>query len=198
VLVGCSVGGEVILDFALEHPEMVAALVPVSTMPLGFEMQGEPPPAMLEMMSALVQNDVQRATELQLRLWIDGPFRQPNEVDTSVRQRAAEMSRIAVENKTFIIAELESVNPLHPPAAERLASIHAPVLIVAGALDHPEVLRAADYMEEKLPSAQKIILPDSAHLPNMEQPEAFNQAVLAFLQKSADAGSAPGSRITPP
>jgi pimeloyl-ACP methyl ester carboxylesterase len=185
VLVGCSLGGEVILDFALQHPHMVSALVPVSTVPGGFEMQGEPPAELFEMMAALEQNDVQRASELQLRLWVDGKFRQPQQVDAGVRQRAAEMNRIPIENKTFLKAVLAPVSPLDPPVAARLATIHVPVLIVAGALDHPEVLRAADVMEAAIPAAQKIILPESAHLPSMEQPKAFNRAVLAFLQSSS-------------
>ena len=42
-LLGCSLSGEVMLDFALEHPEKVTALILVSTAPGGFEMQGPPP-----------------------------------------------------------------------------------------------------------------------------------------------------------
>jgi pimeloyl-ACP methyl ester carboxylesterase len=30
--------------------------------------------------------------------------------------------------------------------------------------------------------AQKVIIPNAAHVPNMEAPDAFNQAVLHFLQ----------------
>jgi len=54
-LIGCSLSGEVILDFALEHPEMVSALVTVSAVPGGFQMQGEPPPLLMEMMAAAGQ-----------------------------------------------------------------------------------------------------------------------------------------------
>ncbi len=48
-------------------------------------------------------------------------------------------------------------------------------------LDHPEILRATDVMAGTIKDAHKVILPDSAHLPNMERPEEFNQAVLQFL-----------------
>src|SRR5689334_14357416 len=40
---GVSMSGENALDVALEHPELVAALVLVSATPSGFAMQGEPP-----------------------------------------------------------------------------------------------------------------------------------------------------------
>ena len=180
-LVGCSMSGEIVLDFALENPEMVAALVLVSTVPSGFEMRGEPPHELLEMMAAVEQGDLERASELQNRLWIDGPFRQPQQVDPRLRQRAAEMNRIALTNGTWGKADAVPTRPLNPPAARRLGEIQVPVLIVAGGLDAPEILRAADVMALGIPGARKMILPGCAHLPNMEQPEEFNRVVLEFL-----------------
>jgi pimeloyl-ACP methyl ester carboxylesterase len=70
---------------------------------------------------------------------------------------------------------------LLPPAATRLKEIRMPALNLAGALDDPEILRAADLMASEIGGAKKVILPNSAHLPNMENPQMFNQAVLRFL-----------------
>src|SRR5262249_49811700 len=100
-LIGCSMGGTVTIDFALDHPEMVLSLIPVSADPSGFEMQGPPPVDLLEMIEATKQGDLERASELQIRLWVDGSFRQPNQVDSAVRQRAAEMNKIPVQNNTW-------------------------------------------------------------------------------------------------
>jgi pimeloyl-ACP methyl ester carboxylesterase len=183
VLLGCSLSGEVMLDFALEHPDRVTALILVSTAPGGFEMQGEPPAQLFEMMSAIEQGDLERASELQNRLWIDGPFRQPEQVDPLVRQRAAEMNRIALANGTWFKAEMQPANPLNPPAVQRLNEIRVPTLIIAGGRDHPEVLRAAEVMAKAISQAEKVIIPDGAHLPNMEQPALFNQIVLDFLRR---------------
>lgn len=185
-LIGCSLGGAVALDAALERPELVAGLVIVSAVPGGFEMQGEPPPLLLEMFGAVEQRDLDRASELQMRVWIDGPSRQPGQADAGVRRRAAEMSRRALETGGFALAVLAPPpDPLDPPAAQRLDQIDAPTLIVAGALDDPELLRAAGAMASAIPGAQKVIIPNAAHLPNMEQPEAFNEAVLAFTREVA-------------
>lgn len=183
VLVGCSMGGAMVLDFALEHPDMAKALVLVSTAPGGFELQGEPPPGLLEMIFALQQNDLQRASDLQIQLWVDGMFRKPEQVDPQVRQRAAEMNRIPVANQTYLKVEMQPLQPLDPPAANRLKEVQVPTLVIAGALDHPEILRAADYLGQEIPSAKKLILQSSAHLPNMDQPDAFNQAGFDFLQR---------------
>lgn len=182
-LLGCSLSGEVVLDFTLEHPERVSALILVSAVPSGFEMQGEPPAPLIEMMGAIAQGDLTRASELQNRLWVDGPFRQPEQVNPVVRQRATEMNRIALANGTWSQADAQPAQPLQPPAAQRLTELQVPTLIIAGGLDHPEVLRAAEVMAATIPNTQKVIILNCAHLPNMEQPEAFNRAVLDFLHR---------------
>jgi pimeloyl-ACP methyl ester carboxylesterase len=181
-MVGSSLGGEVMLDLTLEHPEMVKALVVVGSTPTGFEMQGEPPAEVLEMIDAMQKRDAARMSEMQIRLWIDGHFRQPEQVDPLVRQRTAEMNQIPVKNRTWSIADDEPANPLNPPALQRLDQIQVPTLVMAGALDNPEILRAADVMADSIKGARKAILPDSAHVPSMEKPAEFNQIVLEFLR----------------
>jgi pimeloyl-ACP methyl ester carboxylesterase len=169
------------LDFALEHPEMVSALIVVSAVPSGFDLQGEPPRYLMEMITAVQQGDLARASELQNRIWIDGPFREPEQVDPVVREQSAEMNQIALANGTFMKVDAFPLNPLDPPAVQRLSEVRMPTLLIAGELDHPEILRAAEMMTAAIPQAQKVILPDCAHMPNMEQPEIFNQVVLDFL-----------------
>lgn len=182
-LIGCSLSGETMLDFALEHPDRVDALVLVSAVPSGFEMEGEPPAELFEMIGAAHAGDIERTSELQIRLWVDGMYRQPEQVDAAVRERAAEMNLIVVKNGTFATAESQPLNPLTPPAVGRLNEIGVPTLLIAGALDHPEIVRAAEVMAAAIPNAQKLIIPDSAHVPNMERPAEFNAAVLALLEK---------------
>lgn len=180
-LLGCSMGGENVIDLTLEHPEMVQSLIPVSATPSGFEMQGAPPPNVLEMMEAVQKGDLKRASELQIRIWVDGMYRQPEQVDSRVRKRAAEMNWIPVSNGTWAVADMQPLNPLTPPAIGRLEEFKVPTLVIAGALDHPEILRAADVMTDEIKDAQKVIIQDAAHVPNMEKPTEFNKAVLGFL-----------------
>lgn len=180
-LIGCSMGGEVIIDFALEYPDRVSALIPVCAAPSGFEMQGEPPAYLFEMIAAVEAGDLALASELQTRIWVDGPFRQPEQVDPHVRQKAATMNLIALQNATMPIADAQPLDPLTPPAAGRLGELHMPTLVIIGALDHTENARAADYLTTQIPNAQKAVLDHAAHLPSMDQPAAFNRAVLNFL-----------------
>lgn len=180
-LLGCSLGGETAVDVALEHPERVEALIVASATPSGFELQGAPPRYVMEMIEAMQKGDVERATDLQIRISVDGPFREPEQVSSSVRQRAAEMNRLPMKLGTAFVADGQPLDPLDPPAATRLMEIRLPTLILAGALDDPEILRAADLMASEIQGAQKVLIPNSAHLQNMENPELFNQTVLSFL-----------------
>jgi pimeloyl-ACP methyl ester carboxylesterase len=61
-----------------------------------------------------------------------------------------------------------------------LPTIGAPALVVVGANDTP-FLAASDYMAAKIPGAKKVVIPDAGHAANIDQPAAFNQAVVAFL-----------------
>lgn len=54
------------------------------------------------------------------------------------------------------------------------------MLLHVGQYDDKNMDRAADFMVQSVPGAQKVAL-EAAHLPNMEQPDAFNQALLDFL-----------------
>lgn len=181
-LVGCSLGGETILDAAVERPDLVSELVVVSTAPGGFDLQGEPPRYVLDLIAALQAGDLTLASELQVRVSIDGPYREPEQVDPQVRQRAAEMNLNALTKGSWLLNAGGPIDPIDPPVAQRLDQIAIPTLIVAGGLDHPEILRAAETMASGIPGAQKVIMPGCAHLPNMEQPENFNRIVLDFLR----------------
>ncbi len=64
-----------------------------------------------------------------------------------------------------------------------LDSIKVPTLVLVGAKDEP-FLAATDYMASKIPGATKIVIPDAGHAANIDQPEAFNQAVLTFLERT--------------
>ena len=181
-LVGCSMGGEIMLDYTLEHPDKVLGLVLVNSTPSGFEMQGAPPAEIMQMIEAIQARDVARISELQLRVWIDGPNRQPSEVDAAVRQRAAVMNQTPVQNFTWVVADMQPANPLQPPAVQQLDKVHVPTLVMVGALDNSEIMRAADVLVDGIAGARKVVIAGAAHIPSMEQPAAFNRTLLDFLK----------------
>ncbi len=68
-----------------------------------------------------------------------------------------------------------------PPAAERLAELKLPTLVIVGDLDTDYIQAAADHMVAQIAGARKVVISPAAHLPNMEHPTVFNQYILDFL-----------------
>jgi len=176
-LLGCSMGGQTMIDFALEHPEMTNSLVLVASTLGGYPMQGEIPKPLQELGAAIQAQDLQRAAELAVRIWIDGPRRTPDQVDARVRERVREMSLTALPS-AFVEEQ-----PLKPPAYERMHELTAPALVICGELDDDSIATLSEVLTTRIAGARKVIMRGAAHLPNMEKPEKFNQEVLAFLQQ---------------
>jgi pimeloyl-ACP methyl ester carboxylesterase len=68
---------------------------------------------------------------------------------------------------------------------ELLPDIAVPSLIVIGADDTP-FLAASDYMAAKIPGAKKAVIPAAGHAVNIDQPQAFIDTVLPFLDTLPD------------
>ncbi len=182
-LVGCSMGSKTALDFALCYPERVDRLILSSPAVGGLVFEGPPPRQAAELDAAEEAGDLARLNELEMQVWVDGPQRTPDQVDRSVRELASQMNAIALANEG-----IGEEQPLQPAAAGRLNEVHEPTLIIVGDLDAPRTLAAADRLTANLPDARKVVISGAAHLPNMEQPEAYNRHLRAFLGGEKGAG----------
>ena len=178
-LVGCSMGGGAVLDFALVYPERAGNLVLVGSAIGGFSPDFGPPKEWDELVAADEAGDLARISELEVRMWVDGPGRSPEDVDASIRDLVREMNLIALKTED---ADLGEEWEPEPPAADRLHNVYAPTLLIVGDEDQPRVFAAADLLEKELPNSRKVVMHGTAHLPNMERPEEFNRLVLDFLQ----------------
>ena len=181
-LIGCSNGGGIAIDFTLEYPDRVGALIPVCSALGGFDFE-EPPDelAVFEEMERYEQTeDWDALNDLHVKVWVDGFHRAPAQVDAAVRARVHAM----LDDNDRVQPKGNSVR-LDPPAVERLGAIRVPTLAIAGALDVAYSLAAVNVMAADIPNARKAVIEDAAHLPNMERPEAFNRLVLAFLDEVA-------------
>lgn len=180
-LIGCSMGGATCMNFTLEHPDMVSALVMVCSAPSGmpYESEGELPPIIQALIAADEAGDLERMNELEVRLWVDGLYRTAEQVNPVVRERVRDMNKIALQNA----AEQGKLEPSpEGPAVGRLSEITVPTLVVVGEVDVPTTHAAAKLMAAHIPNAQQVVIKNTAHLPNMERPDEFNQIVLDFLR----------------
>lgn len=179
ILMGCSMGGGLALNFALANPARAKALILVDAGPPGLELDVPTSPKFEEAEKAYDTGDLDRTAELEIQIWFDGMGRTPEQVNQPMRQLAYEMNRIALSHEAKQLGKRMPDSQV--PAVGRLHELAMPVLVVVGAHDTPYMLAAADYMMEKIPSARKLTIQDAAHLPNMDQPEEFRRAVGGFL-----------------
>ena len=184
VVMGCSMGGGLAMDFALTHPSRVKALIMVGSGPSGLELDVPAPAKFAEVEKAFEAGDLDLVSELETQIWFDGTGRTPEQVNQPMRKLLYEMNRIALAHE---VKQLGKRLPnTESPAFDRLKDLAIPVLIIVGSHDTAYILAAANYMEEHIGSARKVIIEDAAHLPNMDQPGEFQGIVKEFLASLAD------------
>lgn len=187
VLIGCSRGGAIAMGTTLYAPRRVRGLVMVASAPSGFDYQ--PPDTELariisglfEQMEAAEQaRDWEKVAALDVRLWGDGPAQPEGRMAAPLREKMYAMCLHAYRNHTTD----GKPQPLQPPAIGRLNEIAVPTLIVEGEFDLPSMAAAAEVMGHGIPHAQHVVISGAAHLPSMEQPTMFNQALDDFLRRN--------------
>jgi 3-oxoadipate enol-lactonase len=180
VLIGVSMGGETIVDFTLQYPQRVAALIPVGIGPSGYDY---PPDEESEkesaMRAAYDQGDIARAADVTAQLWFDGLGRTPDQVNAAARRRMVEMITHLYQRP-----EVEAqAQRTAAPAIQRLHEIQVPTLVIVGDQDLQGIQGGAKVLAEGIAGAKQVVMADTAHFPNMEKPEEFNRLVLEFLRE---------------
>ncbi|MBV9996404.1 MAG: alpha/beta fold hydrolase [Caulobacteraceae bacterium] len=112
--------------------------------------------------------------------------------DAADRYQAEGLARLAAGSAEAQMAEHRSADGLVKAARgmltqhdalvmDTLPDVKVPALVLVGA-DDARYLTATDYMAAKIPGAKKAVIANAGHGANIDQPEAFNRAVLDFLK----------------
>jgi pimeloyl-ACP methyl ester carboxylesterase len=180
VLVGSSRGGRVAIDAALAHPDRVRALVLLAPAVRGAPDPGALPPALQELSDRLdaaeEAEDLDALDHVEAELWLDGPSRPAGSVGGPTRELFSAMNRLA-------LAAADVGEEREPPIADAWAALEqvvAPSLVVVGAHDLPHVVDRCRVLAERLPplegpwpAGRPLVLPDSAHVPYLDDPDRF-------------------------
>ena len=177
-VMGCSMGGALAIDLALDHPARVSKLVLVGAAVGGANFGKRYPEIFAEVRAADEAKDFEALNEAEARLFLDGPRRPRGHVGGELRELFLDMNGRTMHND-FDSAPMDE---LDPPAIGRLHEITAPTLVVVGDEDIPPVLDSIDLLMDSIKGARKAVIHDAAHLPNLEHPAEFNRIVLDFLQ----------------
>ncbi|MCP3140169.1 alpha/beta fold hydrolase [Pyxidicoccus xibeiensis] len=181
VLVGCSQGGRVALDFTLAHPDRVRSLVLVAPAVSGAPVPAEPAPSVARLSAHLeeaeARGDVERVNALEAHLWLDGPDSPEGRVGGAARALFLDMNGIALR------APSPGVEREPPPALPRLGELRVPTRVVCGDLDVPHLQERCALLARGIPGADLRVMAGCAHLPNLEQPRAFALRVRELLER---------------
>jgi 3-oxoadipate enol-lactonase len=72
-----------------------------------------------------------------------------------------------------------------PAAAMRPEAIDVPVLVITGEHDLALRIKAADLLALRLSGAERAVVAEAGHLPNLDNPLAYNNLVRGFLHRHA-------------
>lgn len=79
------------------------------------------------------------------------------------------------------IIDAVEVLKTRPDSTATLATITCPTLLIVGADDELTPVSAAETMQRGIAGSTLTVIPSSGHLSNLEQPDAFHQALQSFL-----------------
>jgi len=174
-LVGLSLGGQTAINFALTYPQRVRSLVLVGPGLSGFELPGDDgAERWWERVNAALTGDLAKATEL----WLADPYMAPAMEQPELARR---LRRIADENRHVWLANPILDRTPVPPAADRVAEIRAPTLLVLGGRDLPVIKAIVELLQGKVAGAKRLDIPGAGHMVPMEKPAEFNAPVIEFL-----------------
>ena len=169
-LVGLSAGSEIAINFAIAYPERVTRLV-LAAPGLG----GYPIPP-LTWAQAVFEAAARGDAEAAASLWADTPI-----MAIHSNLAARETVTALVMNNKRVWTYRRADRPLSPPAAERLAEIRCPTLVIVGDRDLPHILEIAGVLDRDIAGAERLTIPGAGHIVNLDAPEAFNAALGSFL-----------------
>jgi pimeloyl-ACP methyl ester carboxylesterase len=173
---GLSMGGNMSLFFGLRHPEMAKSLILAgagtgSTDSNQFKQQSEGYAAQLEAGGMAGLGD-----------YLQGPTRiRFKQKDPSGWAQFAELfSHHSAQGKALTLRGYQARRPSVLTLEAELKALQVPTLIILGDEDDP-CLEPALFMKRNIPRSGLVMVPQTGHAVNLEEPEVFNRSVSDFL-----------------
>jgi 3-oxoadipate enol-lactonase len=173
-IVGSSHGGEISINFTLDHPEIVQRLVLVGAVVGGMPYSQHFLDRGNDLGKSLEKGDVQGAI---LAATKDKYLIAPG--NDGAKKRMAELLSTSPQDITHAEFELAP-----KPALPRLHEIRIPTLLVTGDADIPDVHAHAGAIEAGIPRAHRVVIKDVGHLMYLEKPSEFTRLVIGFIEQN--------------
>ncbi len=175
---GLSMGGNIALNLAIAHPQMVSALVLADT-GAGSDGTAEWNAGALRFARALDAGATEAFADLACQDPLFARFVGRGQAEERFIRSCLMTHR--VHGIAYTARGVLAKRPSSDSLEARLRQLDVPTLLIVGEYDEPCVA-VHQFMAETIPGARHIVIPGAGHLTNLEAPEAFNEAVLAFLR----------------
>jgi 3-oxoadipate enol-lactonase len=169
--VGLSMGGMIGQCLALNHFDHLLSLALCDT---SAAVPSEAQPLWQERINLVREKGLQPLLEPTMDRWFTPAFLKRNSQRLELIRK--EFLSTPVEGYIGCIEAIRRVNYM-----DRLIKIESPTLIVVGEDDPGAPVSIAEAMHTRIKDSTLVVIPSARHLSNIEQPEAFNSALMKFL-----------------
>ena len=186
-VLGYSMGARIALRLALDHPAAVRRLVLES--PSAGIADADERAARRARDDALAATIERGGIPAFVDRWEAQPIFTSQVALSPAARRRLRAQRLANRVEGLAASLRGAGQGIAHPVGGELGVVHAPALVIAGALDATG-RRRAEAVAVALPDARFAIVEGSGHAPHLERPAAFRRLVSAFLDAGA-AGAGP-------
>jgi pimeloyl-ACP methyl ester carboxylesterase len=179
-VIGLSMGGFATLHFGFTYPDRALSLVVAAC---GYGASGDK----RTQFAAEVEAAAARFEEIGMAKAAEGYASAPSRVQfqnkdpRGWREFVAQLAEFSTRGAALTMRGVQKRRPSLFDLVERMKTISAPTLIITGDEDWP-CLEPAILMKRAIQSAGLVVMPNTGHAMNLEEPSAFNDHVADFLQ----------------
>lgn len=173
-VLGLSLGGAIAAEFVLAYPERASSFIAVDPVIWGYEWSPEYGASLGALWEAAGREGIEGARAL----WLKHPMFEAALEREGVARR---LVQIVTEYSGWHWDHDDPGKLPERVAFTRLEEIDVPTLAIVGERDVPDFHTITGIMSARIRDARKVVLPGVGHMPNMEDPASFSEAVLGFL-----------------
>jgi 3-oxoadipate enol-lactonase len=169
---GLSMGGMIGQTFALKYPGVFKTLTLADTTS---RYPAEAAPVWADRVKTAEAKGMEPLAQPTLERWFTEPFRKANPAVVDGIRKLIVSTPVA--GYAGCCHALPKIN-----ATARLKEIKCPILVIVGADDPGTPVSMAKEIHDNAPGSKLVVLPQAAHLANLEQPAAFTRALEEFIK----------------
>ncbi|MCB0770827.1 MAG: alpha/beta fold hydrolase [Flavobacteriales bacterium] len=179
VLCGLSMGGYVAMSFYERWPERVQGLLLCNTRSTADTEEG------VEARKLTAKNAFDKGVDVIARGMLPELISARTKLERP--ELSAPLEAIMARQRADAVAAASLGMALRPDRTLLLRKVAVPTLVITGSADELMPLPTSEAMLQALPNGRLVVIPEVAHLSNLEAPEMFNGILREYLSALADA-----------